>query len=144
MRISIPNINSSSKRSKTSSSGPRYVSIKIPALDADASHEIAQSKIIANANASHPGLAYLRIPIDEFQLRGPQGTHSCLVYEPMRETLYNFQRRMPRSRLPGPVFKSYMFLLLQALDYLHTECHLIHTGKNLNSPYISIPLRIVV
>lgn len=47
----------------------------------------------------------------------------------MRETLYHWQRRLPKQRLPLLLFKSYAFLTLQALDYLHTECHLIHTGK---------------
>ncbi|KND93317.1 Serine/threonine-protein kinase SRPK [Tolypocladium ophioglossoides CBS 100239] len=108
-------------------SGPRYISIKIPALDTNASGETMKSKLIANANPSHEGLSCVRIPIDEFQLQGPQGIHSCLVYEPMRETLFRFQCRLPRQRLGVPILKSYMFLLLQALDYLHTECHLIHT-----------------
>ncbi|POR39058.1 Serine/threonine-protein kinase SRPK [Tolypocladium paradoxum] len=109
------------------SSGPRYVSIKIPALDANASGETTKSKLITNANPSHEGLSCIRIPIDEFQLQGPQGMHSCLVYEPMRETLFQFQRRMPGQRLAMPLFKPYVYLLLQALDYLHTECRLIHT-----------------
>ncbi|KAG8423701.1 hypothetical protein J3458_000573 [Metarhizium acridum] len=77
------------------SPGPRYVSIKIPALDTDASGETMKSKLIINANPSHEGFSYIRVAIDEFQLQGPQGTHSCLVYEPMRETLFHFQRRLP-------------------------------------------------
>ncbi|KAH7260964.1 kinase-like domain-containing protein [Fusarium redolens] len=106
--------------------------IKIPTLDSNAPGESKRSKLISSTNPSHPGLSFIRLPIDEFQLKGPQGTHFCLVYEPTRETLYHWQRRLPRQRLPLPLFKSYAFLILQALDYLHTECHLIHTAKGLD------------
>ncbi|KAL2753058.1 hypothetical protein ACRALDRAFT_1045064 [Sodiomyces alcalophilus JCM 7366] len=109
------------------SSLPRYVSIKIPALDTDASGELVKSRRISNAQASHDGLSFIRLPIDSFELQGPHGTHLCLVYEPMRETLFHFQRRLPDQRLGPPLFKSYMFMILEALDYLHTHCHLIHT-----------------
>jgi len=68
-----------------------------------------------------------------FQLKGPRGTHICLFYEVMRETLFDFQRRMPRERLEMPFFKPWIFLLLQALDYLHTDCHMIHTGNIIDS-----------
>lgn len=108
---------------------PRYVSIKIAALDADASGEMINSKLITNAKPSHEGLSFIRTPVDEFQLKGPEGTHFCLVYEPMRETLFQLQHRLRRQRLALPLFKFFTYCLLQALDYLHTECHLIHTGK---------------
>ncbi|OAA67875.1 protein kinase domain protein [Niveomyces insectorum RCEF 264] len=107
--------------------GLRYVSIKIPALDTDASGEAAKAKHILTANSAHEGFGFVRTPIDEFNLQGPKGTHLCLVYHPMRETLLRFQRRLPRQRLAMPIFKPYMYLLLQALDYLHSECQLIHT-----------------
>ncbi|KAK0385359.1 hypothetical protein NLU13_7835 [Sarocladium strictum] len=110
-----------------SSSVPRYVSIKIAALDTDASREIGNSKLISEADRSHDGMPYLRLPLETFQLSGPHGTHSCLVYEPLRETLSDLQSRFPGGRLPLKMFKLYIFCLLQALDYLHSSCHLIHT-----------------
>ncbi|KAH7131760.1 hypothetical protein B0J13DRAFT_451767, partial [Dactylonectria estremocensis] len=42
---------------------------------------------------------------DDFRLKGPEGTHTCLVYKPMRETLLIFQHRVPNQRLPLPLFK---------------------------------------
>ncbi|KAJ8130917.1 hypothetical protein O1611_g2714 [Lasiodiplodia mahajangana] len=106
---------------------PRYVTVKIGTLDAETLQEREYSELIANANPSHEGLSFIRTPLDDFSLEGPRGTHSCLVYETMRETLSRFQRRWPGQRLPAPIFKLYAYSLLQALDYLHTECHLIHT-----------------
>ncbi|CAG9945608.1 unnamed protein product [Clonostachys rosea f. rosea IK726] len=84
-------------------------------------------KIIADAKRPHDGLDFIRTPIDEFHLEGPEGTHLCLVYVPMRETLFRLQKRFERERIAPPLFKFYTYCLLHALDYLHTECHLIHT-----------------
>lgn len=106
---------------------PRYVSIKIPASDVESADEVGCMKLISSANPSHEGLSYIRILIDVFDLQGEGGTHTCLVFESMRETLYQFQRRLPQQRLGLPIFKAYVFCLLQALDYLRTECRLIHT-----------------
>lgn len=88
---------------------------------------MVKSEAIRGANPAHEGLAFIRTPIESFPLEGPRGTHQCLVYEPMRETLRDFQRRLPGQKLAPPLFKAYIFLILQALDYLHTQCHLIHT-----------------
>ncbi|KAI0805371.1 kinase domain protein [Xylaria sp. FL0064] len=106
---------------------PRYVSIKIAALDTNATREMRASKRISNPTTSHEGLHLIRTPIDEFQLKGPEGTHSCFVYKPMRETISQFQHRLQRPKLDLRLFKFYTYCLLLSLDYLHTECRLIHT-----------------
>ncbi|RMZ75142.1 hypothetical protein DV738_g5643, partial [Chaetothyriales sp. CBS 135597] len=49
---------------------PRYVAIKIAALDIDATWETRISKLIANAEPSHEGLDFVRTHIDEFKLPG--------------------------------------------------------------------------
>ncbi|KAG6109551.1 hypothetical protein E4U13_005785 [Claviceps humidiphila] len=107
---------------------PRYVVIKITASDVDdEADEKGWLRIVANANPSHEGLKHIQVPLDTFDLQGISGTHPCLVFEPMRGNLCQFQERLPRRRFPLPMFKDYIRSLLQALDYLHTECRLIHT-----------------
>lgn len=121
---------------------PHYVSVKIGALDAGAKRELTALKLIANARPSHEGLSFIRTPIDDFQIEGPKGTYFCLVYQPMRETLLSFRCRFSNQKLPLPIFKLFTYCLLQALDYLHTECHLIHTGKSTSfSPPFELPCR---
>ncbi|EGX93664.1 Protein kinase-like domain [Cordyceps militaris CM01] len=100
---------------------PRYVSIKIAALDIDKVWETRISKMIAMADPSHDGLSFLRIPIDEFRLETPSGVHGCLVYTPMRTTLFQLQRTLKRQRLAPPLFKFFLYCLLEAVDYLHTK-----------------------
>ncbi|KAH7317822.1 kinase-like domain-containing protein [Rhexocercosporidium sp. MPI-PUGE-AT-0058] len=56
---------------------------------AAAEHELKVSQRISTANSSHLGASYIRVPIDNFQIDGSHGKHICLVYQPMRETLYD-------------------------------------------------------
>lgn len=59
---------------------------------------------------------------------GPDGTHICLVYEPMRESLRLFRRHFTDSRFPLPLLKGYLQILLMGLDYLHSECQIIQVS----------------
>lgn len=91
--------------------------------------ELKISQRIKQANPSHEGISYVRTIIDSFQVSGPHGTHVCLLYEPMREHLYLFERRCRNGRFPLDLIRAYLRLLLTGLDYLHSECHIIHTGR---------------
>jgi serine/threonine-protein kinase SRPK3 len=119
--------------SKEEPESPRYVAIKIGTCTygsiAAAGHELKGSQHIAGANPSHPGAGYIRTPIDNFEIHEPHGVHACLVYTPMREMLYDFRNRFINQRLSPPILKLYVVLLLQGLNYLHSECHMVHTGK---------------
>ncbi|KAI9832065.1 MAG: hypothetical protein M1826_002393 [Phylliscum demangeonii] len=77
------------------------------------------SRHLAKTNPSHKG----------FEVTGPNGIHSCLVLEPMRESLELFRRRLKQSKFMLELLKAYLKALLQGLDYMHSECHIIHTGE---------------
>ncbi len=80
-------------------------------------------------NQSHEGFRFVRTMLDNFEVPGPHGPHLCLVYEPMREPLGQFQRRWENGVLPTALLKVYLRFLLRGLDYLHSECQIIHTGE---------------
>ncbi|KAG6072594.1 hypothetical protein E4U33_003204 [Claviceps sp. LM78 group G4] len=86
---------------------PRYVCIKITAIGIDAADEKGFLKIISNANPSHEGLKYIRVPLDVFNLQGENGTHSCLVFEPMGETLYIKDDNIMTSPMTDSEIKSF-------------------------------------
>ncbi|KAH8723985.1 CMGC protein kinase [Phaeosphaeriaceae sp. PMI808] len=108
-----------------------YVALKINNCDfvdkEAAQHELQISEILASTNPLHEGFPYVRTPLDSFEMKGPDGSHVCLVYEPMREPLWLFQRRCRDGKLPLALLKVYLTFLLRGLDYLHSECHVVHT-----------------
>ena len=90
--------------------------------------ELVLSQHIAKADPKHEGFRFVRTVLESFEIQGQHGQHLCLVYVPMRESMSTFQRRTKNKRIPPDLFKVLLKFLLQALDYLHTKCDLIHTG----------------
>ena len=106
------------------------VTLKIANNNASsADHEREIEKRISTANPSHRGRSLIRTFLDSFEVKGPEGSYSCLVYPPMREPLSMYQRRFDDRRMPLPLIKTYIRALLTGLDYLHRECRVVHTGK---------------
>jgi len=91
-------------------------------------HELKINKSLMK-DPSHTGFAFVRAAIDDFIAIGPTGAaHLCLVFEAMREPLSQFQHRLVGDRIPPQLLKVYVDFILQGLDYLHSECQIIHTG----------------
>lgn len=98
----------------------------------DARHELSISEHIHGIKSNHRGGVILRTVADSFEISTPIGHHLCLAFQPMREPLWIFRRRFGQDHVTTellPVFKSYIRILLEGLDYLHSECHIIHTGS---------------
>lgn len=91
-------------------------------------------KLIATKNSSHPGYGFVRPCRGHFEIAHKEKKHTCQIYDPMRETMEFFQRRWPERRMPLVVAKAYIQVLLHALDYLHTECEIVHTGESCFQP----------
>lgn len=94
-----------------------------------AGHEREIDEHISSADPSHRGRSLIRTLLDSFEVKGPEGLHSCLVYPPMREPLSMYQRRFNDGKMPLPLVKTYIRVLLTGLDYLHKECRIVHTGR---------------
>ncbi|RAK95101.1 putative serine/threonine-protein kinase [Aspergillus ibericus CBS 121593] len=103
----------------------------------DARHEKEIESHITQQNPEHRGRVILRTCLDDFEVTGPQGKHVCLVYEPMREPLWILQRRFIDRKLPLPIAKAYIYFLLVGLDYLHSECKVIHADLKLGNILMS-------
>ena len=110
----------------------RFVALKIatnnPIDKVTTAHEEDISRHITKANPKHEGYGYVRHILDSFGITGPDGMHTCLVFELLREPLWMFKQRGVGT-FPPLLLKLMSPFILQGLDYLHTECHVIHTGK---------------
>ncbi|KAM3418249.1 hypothetical protein BST61_g4250 [Cercospora zeina] len=114
----------------------RHVSVKFNNCDADREsiqQELKLLQRLSEADSTHRGFHIIRKTVDSFELNSGSGTHLCLVYEPLRETLEIYRRRFPNAQLPVPLLKVYAQVLLVGLDFLHTQCGIIHTDLKLDN-----------
>ena len=66
--------------------------------------------------------------LDNFEVTGPKGTYHCVVHEPLLTSVLHFQAGFDPPSLPEDLLKGLLQQVLLALDYLHTEVNVIHTG----------------
>jgi serine/threonine protein kinase len=82
-----------------------------------------------DSKTPHRGRPVVRNCLDSFEVTGSIGNHLCLAYEPAREPLWIVQKRFETERFPLSMAKGYILIILAGLDYLHSECRVVHTGK---------------
>jgi serine/threonine protein kinase len=116
----------------TDGGGIPTVPVKITASDCVDDDAAKQEGIITQhlkRNPIHEGFPFVRTMLNNLEAPGQDGPHLCLVYEPVREPLWLFRRRSENGKLPMALLKVCLSFLLRGLDYLHSECHIIHTGE---------------
>ncbi|RDB22074.1 Serine/threonine-protein kinase SRPK [Hypsizygus marmoreus] len=108
----------------------RYVAVKIltahaTEVQSQLSDELGLLQLArdsAKQCRSSPGPSHIVGLLDSFEVSSINGRHLCLVHEPMG--------RFPKldgTGLPLSVVKVVAKQLLQALDFLHRECRVVHT-----------------
>ncbi|PYI29535.1 kinase domain protein [Aspergillus indologenus CBS 114.80] len=107
--------------------GHQYVSLKIYTRDEDNQQEFQIYKRLNRGSSWHPGHAHVRKALDIFTIPRSGGDHPCLVQKPMWESFRDLLYRNPTYRFSEDLLKAGLLQILQALDYLHTECKLVHT-----------------
>lgn len=93
-----------------------------------ASNEYRVLQHIESVKSSHPGAKLVRHALAEFELQGQVGPHKCLIYQPLGLTLGNI-RHIAGGQIPGDLLKGMAYGMLLALDFLHTEAKVVHTGN---------------
>ena len=90
--------------------------------------ELGVFKILRETNPQSNGYHHVCQLLDTFTHQGPNGSHTCLVLEPMGLSVLDVYRALPGA-MPLPLLKRVCNHVLRALCYLHEECGIIHTGK---------------
>ncbi|KAM3495664.1 hypothetical protein MY3957_001032 [Beauveria namnaoensis] len=80
----------------------------------------------------HPGKAFVREILDSFEIPGPKGLHTCLVYKPLGMTFTELRNRMPQGRFEPRMLQGALQILLISLDYLHKNT-VVHTDISPNN-----------
>uniref|UniRef100_T1J138 non-specific serine/threonine protein kinase n=1 Tax=Strigamia maritima TaxID=126957 RepID=T1J138_STRMM len=71
--------------------------------------------------------------LDNFTIRGVNGTHICMVFEVLGDNLLKLMIKSGDRCLPLTMVKSITRQVLEGLDYLHTKCGIIHTDIKLEN-----------
>ncbi|QSS50111.1 protein kinase [Histoplasma capsulatum var. duboisii H88] len=62
-----------------------------------------------------------------FTIPHSEGDHHCLVQKPMWESFKDLLYHNPNHQFTENLLRAGLIQVFLALDYLHTECKLVHT-----------------
>ncbi|ATY62716.1 kinase domain-containing [Cordyceps militaris] len=107
----------------------RFYALKVFMRNSDDAciSEFRTYNAIANANPYHPGHPHIRTAVRTFAIERQGQYYQCLVQPPMWDSWRDLLSRNPSGRFSTALLKGGLRHLLLALDYLHTECKLVHT-----------------
>jgi serine/threonine-protein kinase SRPK3 len=107
--------------------------------------------MLSQNNSSHPGGQHIVRLLDDFPHTGPNGTHTCLVFELLGHSFPTVtEERFADARLPGVLAKRVCKEMLLAVDFLHKQgighggqsiyLLLANTPSQVKKPNLSIDL----
>ncbi|KAB8259967.1 kinase-like protein [Aspergillus pseudonomiae] len=108
---------------------PTYVVLKIYLTGQSTDHE-RELDIYKHMNleeSKHPGRSFIRKLLDHFYIQGSYGSHVCLVHDPLGTSADLLVKMSPGQAMTLDTMKPGIRQLLIALDFLHSQCHIIHT-----------------
>lgn len=113
------------------SSTSRHVALKVVKSDGHytetALDEIQLLQRVTTSSESHPGRSHVVGLVEDFRHDGPNGSHVCMVFEVLGENLLGLIKRYQHRGVPTHIVRQIAKQILLGLDYLHTECRIIHT-----------------
>ncbi|TVY53333.1 Serine/threonine-protein kinase SRPK [Lachnellula cervina] len=105
----------------------KHVTLKVYIRDGDREEEFKIYQRLRKGNQSHPGYSHIRTALETFTIPRPGGDHICLVQEPMGLSHSDVTEYLPDGLFTENILGGCLSELFKALDYLHTECKLVHT-----------------
>lgn len=109
----------------------RYVALKIVKsahhFTETAKDEIKILKAVRDSDPLNPRRNKTVQLLNDFKITGVNGTHVCMVFEVLGHNLLKLILKSNYRGIPLPNVKSIIRQVLEGLDYLHTECQIIHT-----------------
>lgn len=92
-----------------------------------AKDEIKILKAVRDSDPTNPRRNKTVQLLNDFKIMGVNGVHVCMVFEVLGHNLLKLILKSNYRGIPLPNVKSIIRQVLEGLDYLHTECQIIHT-----------------
>ncbi|TGO40356.1 hypothetical protein BHYA_0038g00300 [Botrytis hyacinthi] len=105
----------------------KHVSIKIYTRNGDPLEEFKIYQQLSKGIRLHPGYSHIRTALETFAIHHPGGDYTCLVKKPIWESFRDLRHRIPNGLFAEILLKGALKQSFLELDYLHTECKLVHT-----------------
>ncbi|OAX80213.1 hypothetical protein ACJ72_05460 [Emergomyces africanus] len=107
-----------------------YVAIKISVAERNHDEETRELQTMRELATHHLCLKHTVHMLDDFDLKGPNGSHKCLVYELLGPNIPDIiDVHFPDGRLPGKLAKVIAKQSLIGLDSLHQQ-NIGHGGRS--------------
>lgn len=104
--------------------------LKALTQDASAPSRLRAYESLKRGNPLHPGYPFVNTVLDSFSLETISGAaHEFLVQKPMWDTVGHILWRFSIGRFTEEILRTTLARLFLALDYIHSECKLVHTGE---------------
>ena len=114
----------------TPDSPKKYVTIKINVNSLTEDFRAGRRKIaekLLTANPEHPGYNHVRFMLSTFKVKTRWGEHLCIVYDVLREPINICMEKYQSRLFSSDKLRKILPSLLHGLDYMHSECHVVHT-----------------
>lgn len=109
--------------------GHQHVAMKVYESDStQGRRELEVYRHLNSMTTAHVGCTLVRTALDNFDISTPKGNHLCLIHKPLGMSLAGLKGRAPGKRIPEELLKLTLIHIFHALDFLHTEARVIHTG----------------
>uniref|UniRef100_T1JEM6 non-specific serine/threonine protein kinase n=1 Tax=Strigamia maritima TaxID=126957 RepID=T1JEM6_STRMM len=109
----------------------RFVAVKIVKsarrATAIAQREIKMLKHVSSCDTDGSHRGKIALLLDNFEISGVNGTHICMVFEVLGDNLLTLIVNSEYKGISLTNVKIIIKHVLEALDYLHTTCRIIHT-----------------
>ncbi|KAJ0416883.1 kinase-like domain-containing protein [Aspergillus carlsbadensis] len=107
----------------------RYVALKIYVHTSLVHRELPLYHHIAGhvGDSSHPGRRNIRSLLDSFEIKGPDGNHLVLVFDPAQMSLRDMKVVFFPDGFHEDFVRGAVIELLKGLDFLHTQAEIVHT-----------------
>ncbi|KAJ4989347.1 serine/threonine-protein kinase SRPK3 [Stagonosporopsis vannaccii] len=115
-----------------------YATLKVYSRTLQTINEFETYQRLAEQNRSHSGHKNVRTAIDTFKIARTGGDHQCLVQKPVWDSFSDVLDRNPAHRLSPELLRLSLIQVFCALDYVHTECNIVHTDIKAANIFIEL------